>query len=228
MILCTICMRGGSKGVKGKNLRSLHGRPLMEYTIEQAKESNIFEDIVISTDSLDITSIAEGMGLEVWFQRPKELSNDEAAKIPVIIHALHQAEDHFNKEYSLVVDLDATSPLRKVEDILGAIDHFKSQNSKNLVTVSPSRKNPYFNMLEVNDKQVRLVKELDKPLVRRQDAPEVYDMNASIYIWQRSQLIANKPLINKDTSWYVMPEQRSIDIDTESDFNYVEYLMKYN
>ena len=92
-ILCTICMRGGSKGVNNKNLRLINGRPLMEYTIKQAIESKIFEDIVISTDSSKIADIAQNMGLEVWFKRPKELSHDKAAKIPVIIHALHEGED---------------------------------------------------------------------------------------------------------------------------------------
>jgi len=227
-ILCTICMRGGSKGVKGKNLRPLNGKPLMVYTIEQALESKIFEDIVISTDSSDIANIAQDMGLEVWFKRPKELSHDRAGKLPVIIHALNEAETHFSKKYSYIVDLDATSPLREVEDILDAMQKFETENAENLVTVCLARKNPYFNMLELIDKEVKLVKELDKPLIRRQDAPTVFDMNASIYIWKRSRLLADKPLISKDTSCYVMPEERSIDIDTESDFNYVEYLMRYN
>ena len=226
--LCTICMRGGSKGVKGKNLRPLNGKPLMEYTIEQALKSNIFEDIAISTDSSEIANIAKNMGLDVWFLRPKELSHDKAGKIPAIIHALHEAEKYFKKKYSHVVDLDATSPLRKVDDISEAMHKFISEKAENLVTVCLARKNPYFNMLEYVKKELKLVKSLDNPIYRRQDAPIVYEMNASIYIWKRSCLIDKKQLISKKTSHYIMPEERSIDIDTESDFKYVEYLMKYN
>ena len=103
--LCTICMRGGSKGVKGKNLRLLNGKPLMEYTIEQALKSNIFEDIVISTDSPEIANIAKNMGLDVWFLRPKELSHDKASKIPAVVHALHEAEANFRKKYGYYLQI---------------------------------------------------------------------------------------------------------------------------
>lgn len=226
--LCTICMREGSKGVKGKNFRYLNGRPLMEYTIEQALDCDIIENIVVSTDSKIGASIAKDMGLEVWFLRPEELSNDNAAKLPVIIHALHEAEKYYSKEFSHIIDLDATSPLRNTEDIILAMHQLESSESDNLVSACLSRKNPYFNMLELIDDEVCIVKQPHKPFIRRQDAPIVYEMNASIYIWKRSRLLSEKPLISKDTSCYIMPEERSIDIDTELDFKYVEYLMKYN
>ena len=226
--LCTICMRSGSKGVEGKNLKRLNGRPLLEYTIEQAINCKILDDIVISTDSKRIANISKNMGLDVWFKRPKKLSTDSAAKIPVIIHALKKTETHFKKRYSKVVDLDVTSPLRNIEDIYRSMDQFNAEGSSNLVTVCKARKNPYFNMLEKKGDNFVLVKESKKPFVRRQDAPDIYEMNASIYIWNRSQLLSNKPLINKNTSCYIMPEERSIDIDSESDFRYVEFLMSNN
>lgn len=224
--LCTICVRGGSKGVPGKNIKLINGRPLIEYTIEQAQKSRVFDNIVISTDSKKISSIAKKMGLDVWFLRPKRLASDTAPKIPVIVHALKKAETYFKKQYSTIVDLDATSPLREVGDIHNSLKKFKSENCANLITVCKSRKNPYFNMVEkINDKFV-LVKESKIPIIRRQDAPEIYEMNASIYIWSRSQLLSNDQLINKSTSCYIMPEHRSIDIDSDDDFRYVEYLMK--
>ena len=178
--------------------------------------------------SYNIFQAQKKMGLDVWFLRPLELSHDKASKIPAIIHALHQAEKYFKKKYSYVVDLDATSPLRKVDDIVEAMQKFRTENAENLVTVCLARKNPYFNMLEYEDNELKLVKPLDSPINRRQDAPIVYEMNASIYIWKRSCLLEEKPLINKKTSHFIMPEERSIDIDTESDFKYVEHLMKYN
>ena len=223
--LCTICMRGGSKGVPGKNIRPLNGKPLMEYTIKQAVRSNLFENIVISTDSEVIASNVRSMGLDVWFLRPKKYAADKAPKIPVIIHALKKAEKYFKKEYPIIVDLDVTSPLREVEDITRAMEQFNSSKCSNLVTACKARKNPYFNMLEKKGEEFKLVKESKEPLNRRQDAPEVYEMNASIYIWSRSYLLANKPLISKDTSCYIMPEERSVDIDSELDFSYVEFLI---
>ena len=224
--LCTVCLRGGSKGVPGKNLRPLLGKPLMEYTILQAMESQLLDDIVISTDSEDIASIARKMGLHVWFLRPKHLASDQAAKIPVIIHALHEAEKYYNKKYSIIVDLDATSPLREMSDIDKSMEQFLNADSSNLVTVCKARKNPYFNMIEKRNGQYKIVKEMETPIIRRQDAPEIFEMNASIYIWKRSCLLSNQSIINKDTDCYVMPEDKSLDIDSESDFRYVEYLMK--
>ena len=224
-ILCTICLRGGSKGVPGKNSRHLNGKPLMDYTIEQAIECGLFENIVVSTDSETIAENARRLGIDVWFTRPAELSTDKAAKVPVIIHALHESEKYYKKTYSVVMDLDGTSPLRKVSDIENSLKQFQKSDANNLVTVCKSRKNPYFNMIEKRNDRYKVVIESDTPINRRQDAPEVYEMNASIYIWKRHCLLEENRIINTDTDCYIMPEERSVDIDTEADFNYVEYLM---
>ena len=344
-------MRGGSKGLSNKNLKELHGKPLMAYTIEQALQSKLFEHVVVSTDSKDIAEVAKLYGAESWFLRPSELATDEAPKLPAIRHAFMESEKHYGHQFDTLVDLDVTSPLRKVEDITGAIQFFKEENADILITACLARKNPYFNMVELIDGNVDLVKHgnlremtvnpdisikealltlsksgekcllvVDKrnellgtlsdgdirkaivngtklhksinkifnrkptslltdnfefnevrnffldhkydiiPIVdkmnrlvdfvaweelfsgkmsnlkqkfnlstkypsRRQDAPKVYDMNASIYIWKRKALIGNDTLFTDKTSLYVMPEERSVDIDTELDWNFVEYLM---
>lgn len=223
-ILCTICMRGGSKGVPGKNLRQLHGKPLMAYTIEQAFESDLFEHVVISTDSDEIAEMAKKYGADAWFLRPTEMATDSAAKLPVIRHALVEAEKHYGKKFDVQVDLDATSPLRKVEDICGAYKQFENENADILITATPSRKNPYFNMIEKVNGRVLKVKNLDVPLVCRQDAPPVYDMNASIYIWKRDIILTSDTLFTGGTSLYVMPEERSVDIDTELDWEFVKFI----
>lgn len=223
-ILCTICMRGGSKGVSGKNLRNLHGKPLMAYTIEQALQSDLFEYVVVSTDSDEIAKIAKIYGAEVWFQRPSELATDEAPKLPVIRHAFLEAERHYNRQFDVLMDLDATSPLRKVADIIQAYKQFEAEGADILITASPARKNPYFNMVERVNGQIQKVKELENSPIRRQDAPEVFDMNASIYIWKRHALMENDTLFTDKTSLYVMPEDRSVDIDTELDWKFVEYI----
>ena len=224
-VLCTICMRGGSKGVPRKNLRELHGKPLVAYTIEHARESALFEHIVVSTDSHEIAEVAKNFGAESWFLRPAELATDEAPKLPAIRHAFLEAEKHYGHEFDVLVDLDATSPLRNVEDITGAYEKFLDEDANILITACPARKNPYFNMVEKVNGRIRQVKRLDKLSSRRQDAPKVYDMNASIYIWKRQALLENEILFGERTSLYVMTEERSVDIDTELDWDFVEFIM---
>ncbi len=225
-ILCTICARGGSKGVKNKNIRILAGKPLIAYTIEAAKAANIFDHIVVSTDSDLISEVAQEYGAEIFFRRPQELASDQSAKVPVVRHALIQSELHYDRQFSYLVDLDATSPLRSVDDIRAAMHVFKETGVDNLITGMPSRRSPYFNMVELNHNgNVILSKQVDRPIVRRQDAPRCYDMNASIYIWKREVLLAKDGVILNNTGFYEMPEERSIDIDSELDFEFVEFLM---
>ncbi len=223
--LCTIGMRGGSKGVLNKNVRELNGKPLMAYTIEQAKESGLFEHIVVSTDSEEIAETAQNLGAEAWFLRPPEMATDEAPKLPVIRHAFLESESHYGQQFDVLVDLDVTSPLRLVEDIKDAYIQFRDEDADILITASPARKNPYFNMVEKVNGMVKIVKELDKSPVRRQDAPQVYDANASIYIWKREALLDNDTLITEKTSLYVMPEERSVDIDTALEWDFVEFIL---
>ena len=226
-VLCTICARGGSKGVKNKNIRVLNGKPLIAYTIEQAKESKLFEHIVVSTDSDDIAKVAKEYGAEVFFKRSPKLASDTAGKLDVIRDAFVRSEKYYNKTFDYLVDLDATSPLRNVEDIINSFNLFKKHNYDNLITAMPSRRNPYFNMVEQDKNgRVYLSKKLDIPIVRRQDAPKTYDMNASIYIWKREIILNKNSIFLENTGLYVMPEERSIDIDSELDFEFVEFLMR--
>ena len=218
-------MRGGSKGVPNKNLRKLNGKPLMAYTIEAAIKSNIFKNIVVSTDSKKIATTAKKNGAEAWFLRPSELATDDAPKVPVIRHALNEAEKHYNESFDTVVDLDVTSPLRKPDDIINAVSQFEKEKSDILISGNKARKNPYFNMVEQDNGRLKKVKNIGKNIIRRQDAPEVYDMNASIYIWKKSILLNSDELFSRKTSIYIMPYERSIDIDTEFEWNMVELLL---
>lgn len=228
-ILCTICARGGSKGVKNKNIKELNGKPLIAYTIEQAKDSNLFEHIVISTDSDDIANIAKKYGAEVFFKRSEEMATDTAGKLDVIRDAFKRSEEYYNRTFDYLIDLDATAPLRSVEDIIDSFNQFKENNNDNLITAMPSRRSPYFNLVEQDENgKVYLSKELDNKIIRRQDAPKSYDMNASIYIWKRDIILNENSIFLEKTGLYVMPEERSIDIDTEFDFKFVDFLMKEN
>ncbi|MCT7626110.1 acylneuraminate cytidylyltransferase family protein [Aliarcobacter butzleri] len=226
-ILCTICARGGSKGVKNKNIKELKGKPLIAYTIEQAKASGLFEHIVISTDSDDIANVAKEYGAEVFFKRSEEMASDTAGKLDVIKDAFEKSEKYYNKTFDYLIDLDATAPLRIVEDIINSFKQFKQNGNDNLITAMPSRRSPYFNLVEQDkDGKVYLSKKLDNSIVRRQDAPKSYDMNASIYIWKRDIILNENSIFLEKTGLYVMPEERSIDIDNELDFEFVEFLMR--
>jgi len=227
-ILCTICARGGSKGVKNKNIKLLNNKPLIGYTIEQAKSSKLFEHIVISTDSEQIAEIAQEFGAEYFFKRDKELSNDKAGKLDVIRDAFIRSEKHFNIKFDYLIDLDATAPLRNIEDILNSFQQFIKDKNDNLITAMPSRRSPYFNLVEIIDDKVQVSKKLDKSIVRRQDSPKTYDMNASIYIWKKETILNQDTIFLDNTGLYIMPEERSIDIDTELDFKFVEFIMRNN
>lgn len=226
--LCTICMRKGSKGVKNKHLRLINGKFLMQYTIEQAIRSKLFTNIVVSSDSKKIIGISKKLGIITTFLRAKKLSNDKAGKLDVIKNALNLSEEYFNKKFDIIFDLDVTSPLRKVSDIKNAYKLFLSENYKILISGCLAKKSPYFNQVEINKKDVRLVKNIKKNIVRRQDSPKVYDMNASIYIWRRDSLLNSDTLFTNNTGLYIMPENRSIDIDNEIDLKIVEHLLKKN
>ena len=225
-ILCTICARGGSKGVKNKNIKLLNGKNLISYTIDQAKKSNLFNQIVVSTDSIRIQKIAKKYKANCWFLRKKNLSTDSAAKIPVIQDTLLRSEKYFKIKYDYIIDLDPTSPLRSVNDIISSFKKFISKKADLLITGCEAKKNPYFNMFEIKNSQIKLVKKKDnKNFVSRQLSPKVYEMNASIYIWNRNSLIRAKTLFIKNMTEYIMPYERSIDIDSELDFKIVELLL---
>jgi len=137
-------MRGGSKGVPNKNIRYMHGKPLMAYTIIQALESKIFEHVVVSTDSEEIAEMAKYYGAEKCFLRPPELATDKISKLPVIRHVFLESEKYYKQRFDVLFDLDVTSPLRNVEDIILAFRQFTKEDAENLITACPSRRNPYF------------------------------------------------------------------------------------
>jgi len=224
--VCTICARGGSKGVKNKNVRNLQGKPLIAHTIEQAKHSQLFDCIAVSSDSQQILDIAHAYGVDFLVNRPEELATDTAAKLPAIRHCVAEVEGKSGFEFDVVVDLDATSPLRLPEDIKEAVSLLEQQEIGNVITGTPSRRSPYFNLVELDkDQVVKLSKHLPQAITRRQDSPACFDMNASIYVWQRDILFSSETVFNDDTRLFIMPTERSVDIDSELDFEIVEFLI---
>ena len=224
--ICTICVRAGSKGVKNKNIRDLSGKPLIAYSILQAKHSNLFEYVAVSSDSEELLQISKQWGADYLVKRPMEMATDNAPKLPAIQHCVQEVEELAGQVFDVMVDIDATSPLRTVADIEGAVQLLENAWVSNVITGAPARHSPYFNLVELNkDGFVRESKCLEKPIVRRQDSPKCYDMNASIYVWKREAFFQSKIIIVEDTMLYEMPEERSIDIDSELDFEMVKFLM---
>ncbi|MFW9995572.1 MAG: cytidylyltransferase domain-containing protein [Candidatus Odinarchaeota archaeon] len=226
-ILCTICARGGSKGIKNKNIRLLNGKPLIYYSIAVAKKCDYIDNIIVSTDSEEIASIASSFGVEVPFMRPKELALDHVGRVDVIIHATSTFEAMKETKWDLIVDLGVASPLRNVRDVKNAIELLVEKNADNVVSATPSHRNPYFNMAEVDKAgKVSYSKQLPAKITQRQDAPEVFDLNDSILVWTRETLFSDKDFFNDGSSLYIMPTERSVDIDTEIDFKIAECLIK--
>lgn len=225
--LCTICARGGSKGVKGKNIRHLLGRPLIAHTIAQARAAGLFEAVAVSSDSAAILEAAREAGADLLITRPDDMASDTAAKAPAIRHALIEAERLLGHEVDVLVDLDATSPLRLPGDIVGAVRLLEETGVTSVITGAPARRSPYFNLVELDGGgTVRLSKPTDPPVARRQDAPRCFDMNASIYVWRRSPFVVRPAVFYDDTRLFEMPEDRSVDIDSELDFEIVRLLME--
>ncbi len=189
-ILITLCARGGSKGVPGKNIKLLNGKPLIAYSIEAAQgfANHYAADIALSTDDQGIKTVALQYGIKSEYQRPVMLAGDTAGKVETIADLLQYEENLTGKKYDFVVDLDVSAPLRTVDDLLSAFKLIQEdQNAYNLFSVSPPHKNPYFNMVELAaDGYYKLVKKIDGVVLTRQSAPKVYDLNASFYFYRRN------------------------------------------
>ena len=223
--LCTICARGGSKGVPNKNIKLLLGKPLIAWTIEEAKKCKEINSVIVSTDCENIAKIAKDYGAEVPFMRPNNLASDNAGKWEVWQNALIESEKIYKKKYDMYIDLDCTSPLKESEDISNAINLFKEKKVDCVFSICESRKNPYFNMVEYVDNKLTISKKLDHNIVCRQKAPKVFDHVASIYIIDTNYLRNSSGLLSGNVIGYDMGIEKGIDIDNEIDFEIVEYLM---
>lgn len=221
-----ICARAGSKGVPNKNLRLLGGVPLVVHTIRQAQACSLLDNIAVSSDSEEILKTAEGYGIKHLIQRPTEMATDVASKVPAIRHCVQEVEKT-TEQFDLIADLDCTVPFRLVSDIVGAFELIERRGVSTLISGTTARKLPYFNIVELTTEGfVRISKTTTPPLVRRQDSPPCFDMNASIHIWRRQALFSSDARFHDDTVLFEMPLERSIDIDTEIEFVINELLMK--
>jgi CMP-N,N'-diacetyllegionaminic acid synthase len=220
--IATICARGGSTGLPGKNIRPLFGRPLIAHTIEHALKTPGIDHVFVSTDDKAIAAAAREAGAEVPFLRPAELATSSAPKLPVIRHLVEGVE-RMGVMVNRVVDLDPTSPLRSIEDINACLSLLDADTDV-VITGYPAEKNPYFNMVEMSaEGHASLCKILPGGVTSRQQAPTVYAMNASVYVWWRRTL--DLGIWNTRVRLHVMPRERSIDVDSLLDFELVQLLM---
>jgi CMP-N,N'-diacetyllegionaminic acid synthase len=224
VVVCVIPARGGSKGLPGKNIKTLCGKPLIAYTIEQAKQSNYIDRVIVSTEDEEIAQISLEFGAEVPFVRPMELAGDGIATIDVLLHAIHWLEEEDKYDFSILVLLHSTAPLRVASDIDSCIRMLDELNADNVFSVTEAHRNPYFNMVEVGDSGLATLSKKGN-FTSRQSAPKVYDMNSSIYVWWKDVLKKEGKILLNNNQVYIMPKARSIDIDDNIDFKIAEIMM---
>lgn len=218
--LYLIPARAGSKGLPGKNTKLLMGKPLIAYSIEFAlKEAGPEDKICISTDDTNVAAIAADYGVELPFTRPVELASDTASSQDVIMHALNYYSSK-GEEFDAVLLLQPTSPFRNSDDLKNIVKEFDG-NCDMAVSVKISKDNPYFNMFE-EDENSFLSKSKKGNFTRRQDCPEVYCMNGSLYLIRVSALKQGKMSEFKRIRKMLMPDERSVDIDNARDWQIAE------
>jgi CMP-N,N'-diacetyllegionaminic acid synthase len=230
-ILFTVCGRGGSKGVKSKNLILLYGKPLLHYTLlfcEQFKNNLTSDniDFVVSSDDQNILIYSKEFKSAIQRERDINLAKDDTPKIPVIIDALNYVESLREIKYDYVIDLDITSPLRKPSDVLRAINILSNTKFDLVFSAVESRRNPYFNMVEIDgDQFASRVKSSN--FTSRQQAPKVYDMNASIYCFRRSKLetVIKNSSFEGYSTLIEMEDTYVLDIDKPMDFEIFKILV---
>ncbi|MFC5401723.1 cytidylyltransferase domain-containing protein [Cohnella soli] len=219
-VLAVIPARGGSKGVPGKNIKPLSGKPLIAWAIECAARSQYIDRCIISTESEEIAEISRNWGGDVPFLRPAELALDDTPGIAPVLHAIDELPD-----YDIVVLLQPTSPLRQTEDIDGCIEKLVSSGVSSCVTVTLADKTPLW-MYHLDEKgSMRPVLESNDRSLPRQQLPPVYVLNGAVYAAEVPWVRQTGKLLDNGTVSFIMPRARSLDIDTEEDFWIVEFQM---
>ncbi len=229
-LLCVIPAKGGSKGLPGKNVRPLLSHPLIAHSIMCAKMCGKIDRIAVSTDDEGIADVARKYGADVPFKRPAELSTDKAAMIPVLQHALVECEKIYRDKYHSLLLLDPTSPGRYPEDIEKAIDILKNDESLDgVIGVSEPEFNPLWHCVILKGGIMKPLIEGASRYKRRQEVPQVYRINATIYLWRRDFLLSEKAsnwIEQGKHSVVKIPEIRAIHIDHIEDFEKARVLLE--
>lgn len=220
-VLAVITARGGSKGIIKKNIREVAGKPLIAWTIEEAKKSLYVDRLVMSTDDPEIAFVSEQWKCDVPFLRPKELALDDTPGIAPILHALETLPE----AYDIVVLLQPTSPLRSVKDIDTCIECLISAKAPFCVTIVEPSKSPYW--MYTIDSLGLLKPLLNGSWGRRQDLPQTYVLNGAVYVADVNMLVRTQTFMTEETIAHIMPQERSIDIDSEIDLELLEVMIQH-
>lgn len=221
--VAVIPARGGSKRLPGKNIKPLAGKPLIAWTIEAALESECFDKVVVSTESIEIAEVARKYGAEIPYLRPIELASDTAATGPVLEHIVKYIEDRDSINCEKLCLLQPTSPLRGSEDIVESMKLFEERSADSIVSVVEANIKPEIsNYLPVDLSLSGFVSEIK----RTQDSQKLYQLNGAIYWLKRSLIDELSKVYRSDASFaYVMSQKDSVDIDTDFDFYWAEFLL---
>ncbi len=228
-IVAFIFARGGSKGVSGKNIRLLAGKPLIAHAIETAKQSAYIEKIIVSTDDAEIAKVAKTYGAEVPFIRPEQLAGDKSPEWLAWRHALEFMENELGEEINLFVSVPTTSPFRKVEDIDACIERSLEGDVDAVISVTPAQRNPYFNMVTVDEEgRAEVACKSDLTVSTRQETPKMYDITTVCYAVFPRHIKEHESLFAGKVGVVEVPQERSLDIDTEYDFRVAEALLAHD
>jgi len=225
-IVGLICARGGSKGVPRKNVRLLGGKPLIAWSIEVGRGCPSIGRIIVSTEDDEIASIARQYGAEVPFVRPAVLALDNSPEWHVWQHALRTLLGATGTLPRLLVVLPPTSPMRSIADVEACIAEALGSDADVVITVKPAERNPYFNMVELHDGYVQLAARGPGRYARRQDAPAVYDMTTVAYAARPEFVMRAGHLFDGKMRAVIVPPERAVDIDTELDLAFAEFLLR--
>lgn len=220
-----IFARGGSKGLPGKNIKSLAGKPLLQYSIDTALASPSIEQVFVSTDDDAIANVAR-QGGAIVIARPAELATDTSPEWLSWRHAVEWATEHYG-EFEGFVSLPATSPLRSVEDVESAIVRRKTQGADICISVTPANRSPYFNMVKYTQEgDVELVNKPEGDVTRRQDAPTVFDITTVVYAATPEFILNHYGIFSGKVTSIEVPKARAIDIDDIYDFKLAEAIVQ--
>ena len=226
MKIISICARGGSTGVPGKNIRPLGGKPLIAWAIEQANAVRRIGRVIVSTDSEEIAAVARNWGAEIPFMRPVELAQDNSPEWLVWRHALEYLKQSEGTYPDALIVVPATAPLRDVSDLERCLDEFEKSGADMVITVTDAHRSPYFNMVKVHpDGTSGLVIPPEGSISRRQDAPVVYDMTTVAYVARPEFVMARNGTFEGKVRQVHVPAERALDIDTLLDFQIAQCLM---
>jgi CMP-N-acetylneuraminic acid synthetase len=221
-----IFARGGSKGLPGKNILPLAGKPMIAWTIDLARSIERIDRVIVSTDSPEIADVARKFGADVPFMRPAELASDTSPEWLSWRHALSYLKENENVQPDIFLSLPATAPLRAAIDVENCLDEFEKNDCDVVITITEAHRNPYFNMVSLDAAGcAKLVIPPETSVYRRQDCPEVFDITTVAYALKPEFVLNNESLFSGKVAAVTVPVGRSIDIDNETDFQVAEFLM---